>query len=71
MGDKCIVDNKDESLQPPLKIIKNPTTGVAYKVCNDDMEIAEKKVYQAGLFPMSEAFHLMLWNEIKLAAGLP
>jgi hypothetical protein len=53
-----------------LQVIKDPTTGVVYKVCNDDIDTQERTVAADGYFRMSNAYHLLLINRIKAAAGL-
>ena len=70
MVDTCVVCGKLESLQPPLIVAKDPATGVVYKVCKDDFDIQERTVAADGLFRMSNAYHVLLINRIKTAAGV-
>jgi hypothetical protein len=70
MVDQCIIDGKLESVQPPLIVVKDPATGVVYKVCKTDFNIQEQTVAADGLFRMSNAYHLLLISRIKAAAGI-
>lgn len=70
MVDQCVIDGKLESVQPPLIVAKDPATGVVYKVCKDVFDIQEKTVAADGLFRMSNAYHVLLINRIKTAAGV-
>jgi hypothetical protein len=69
MVDTCVVCGKLESVQPPLIIAKD-ANGTVYKVCKDDFDIQERTVAADGYFRMSNAYHVLLINRIKTAAGL-
>jgi hypothetical protein len=70
MVDECIIDHRPETTQSPLIVVKDPATGVAYKVCFDDINTQEQTVAADGLFRMSNAYHLLLISRIKAAAGV-
>ena len=68
MVDQCIIDGKLESVQPPLIVAKDPVDWNV--VCKDDFDIQEMTVAADGLFRMSNAYHVLLINRIKAAAGV-
>jgi hypothetical protein len=70
MVDECIIDHRPESAQVQLIVVKDPATGVIYKVCFDDFNTQEATVAADGYFRMSNAYHLLLINRIKAAAGI-
>jgi hypothetical protein len=70
MVDTCIIDARPETTQSPLIVVKDPATGISYKVCKEDFNAQEQTVAADGRFRMSNAYHLLLISRIKAAAGI-